>query len=341
MNRIWLRHEHHPDETRTPLTPQDARRLIADGIPVHIERSDTRCFPDEEYRRAGCRLEGRGHWPAAPADALVLGLKALPGTDRPVSGRHAYFGHCYKGQPGAGDLLGRFAAGGGELLDLESLTDAAGRRVAAFGYWAGFTGAALAMLHWNGRLEAPLEPTERSALVASLRRCRRPVRVLVTGSAGRCGRGAREALAAAGVEATGWDVEETRDLDREALTDHDLLINAVLTDRPTEPFLSRRHLDPGGRLSLVADVTCDVGTPYHLLPFYRDRTSWAAPVADTDSGVAVIAIDNLPSLLPRESSSDFSRQLLPYLLDFPRNESWARSRGAFRDALAESETTHA
>ena len=37
--------------------------------------------------------------------------------------------------------------GGGALLDLEYLTDDHGRRLAAFGYWAGYVGAALAVLH--------------------------------------------------------------------------------------------------------------------------------------------------------------------------------------------------
>ena len=52
------------------------------------------------------------------------------------------FGHAYKGQPDGQKLLSRFAAGGGILYDLEYLTDETGRRVAAFGYWAGFAGAA-------------------------------------------------------------------------------------------------------------------------------------------------------------------------------------------------------
>ena len=44
------------------------------------------------------------------------------------------------------DVLARFKRGGGKLYDLEFLEDANGRRVAAFGWHAGFAGAALGLL---------------------------------------------------------------------------------------------------------------------------------------------------------------------------------------------------
>ena len=50
------------------------------------------------------------------------------------------FGHAYKGQHSGRALLQRFKAGGGTLYDLEYLVDEDGRRVAAFGYWAGYAG---------------------------------------------------------------------------------------------------------------------------------------------------------------------------------------------------------
>ena len=55
------------------------------------------------------------------------------------------FGHAFKGQRGAETLLGRFRAGGGRLYDIEYLVDEGGRRLAAFGYWAGFAGAAVSL----------------------------------------------------------------------------------------------------------------------------------------------------------------------------------------------------
>jgi hypothetical protein len=48
--------------------------------------------------------------------------------------------------------LGSFSQGSGTLLDLEFLQDDKGRRVAAFGYYAGFAGAALALKNWAWQL---------------------------------------------------------------------------------------------------------------------------------------------------------------------------------------------
>lgn len=50
----------------------------------------------------------------------------------------------------------------------------------------------------------------------------------------------------------------------------------------------------------------------------------------------LIAIDNLPSLLPAEASIAFSAQLTPLLarLDDPADPVWERAAGEFRLAVA-------
>ena len=47
------------------------------------------------------------------------------------------------------------------------------------------------------------------------------------------------------------------------------------------------------------------------------------------------AIDNLPAMLPKESSIDFEKQLLPYLLDFDvdKNGVWGRAKRIFYDKI--------
>ena len=45
----------------------------------------------------------------------------------------------------------RFSRGNGTLLDIEFLKDPNGRRVAAFGYYAGFAGSALGIDLWSHR----------------------------------------------------------------------------------------------------------------------------------------------------------------------------------------------
>ncbi len=337
---LWIRAEIRAIEQRAPLVPADVARLVGDGVDVVIERCAHRVFGDAEYLAAGARLVEPGSWVDAPAATFVIGLKELPAAPSALRHRHVYFGHAYKGQPNAAALLERFTTGGGELFDLEYLTDEWGRRLAAFGYWAGYVGAALAVLRHTGRLTPPLRTMSRETLDGHLAAAcvdGAAGRALVLGALGRCGAGARAVLEQAGMPTTCWDIEETRDLDRAALLDHDIVVNTVLTTVPVDPFLTLDDLaSPDRRLTLLADVTCDVGSDHNLFPLYDDTTSWDEPVRrlpDTRPPLDVIVIDNLPSLLPREASVSFSAALWPHIpaLGDPAGV-WRTSRAAFRRA---------
>lgn len=53
----------------------------------------------------------------------------------------------------------------------------------------------------------------------------------------------------------------------------------------------------------------------------------------------VIAIDHLPTLLPREASEQFSADLLPSLLEFPDREHarvWRDAKKIYEEKLAEA-----
>lgn len=325
---LWLRHETRSTERRAPLVPHDAARLVADGVQVTVEESPQRVFGVEAYRAGGCRIVPAGSWVDAPDDAHVLGIKELPDEPDSLRHTHIFFGHAYKGQDGAGALLDRFAAGGGRLLDLEYLT-VDGRRVIAFGYWAGYVGASLGVLAARGTL-APLHPMERAELDALVRAAGADgMSALVVGAQGRSGRGALDALISAGTILDGWDREDTLDLDREALLDHELLVNCVLSTTPQPAFVRPDDLTAPRELRVVADVTCDVTSEHNLVPVNTAITSWEIParrVAD-DPPLDVIAVDNLPSLLPREASTAFSADLVPLI------PTLAGRRGPWREAL--------
>lgn len=148
-------------------------------------------------------------WSSAPISIPIIGLKELPESDEPIAHTHIQFAHCYKRQGGWSKVLARFACGGGSLYDLEFLQDASGRRVAAFGFHAGFAGAAagalaLAAQRTGARLGA-LEPFENeTSMVESVKNLLggsgKGVRALVIGALGRCGRGAVDLLRKIGLE---------------------------------------------------------------------------------------------------------------------------------------------
>ncbi|MFD0041189.1 saccharopine dehydrogenase [Streptomyces anulatus] len=337
-----MRHESRRTEQRAALVPEDARELIARGVHLTVEESPQRVFPAHAYADAGCAITPQGSWTShCPATDIVLGLKELPDEPADLIHRHVYFGHAYKGQPEAPRLLRRFEAGGGTLLDLEHVLDAEGCRIAAFGHWAGYAGASLAVLQHRGELTAPLGPSSSDELRRRLALGRRvgSAGALVIGADGRSGRGACEALGAAGIRPTRWGSDDTRDVDRDALLAHDLLVNAIGCDRPVPPFLTKADLDnERRRLSVIVDVTCDVGSELNALPVYDHVTDWDNPVERLREGprpLDVIAIDNLPSLVPAEASRSFSADLWPLLLSLREgSEVWDRCQGAFRHALA-------
>ncbi|MGV1005267.1 MAG: saccharopine dehydrogenase [Candidatus Nanopelagicales bacterium] len=343
---IWLRAEDRATEQRAPLVPADAAKLVAAGVRLTVEESPNRVFPSAEYVAAGAAIAPAGSWHQAPAEVYILGIKELPPDPDTLSHRHIYFGHAYKGQQGAPTLLARFAAGGGQLLDIEYLVDEHGRRRVAFGYWAGYVGAALGVLALRGNLQTPLAPLRRAELDAALRQPSRTAarldHALVIGAAGRSGTGARDALACAGVPTTGWRLADTRALDRAALLANDLLVNAVLVTAAQEPFLTWEDTaTPARRLAMISDVTCDVTSELNVLPINTAITTWQQPVrrlVDSAGGnppLDVIAIDNLPSLVPFEASVAFSADLLPLLLELgPDAAAWQRAADRFATAVA-------
>ncbi len=353
---VWIRSESRGTERRAPLAPVDVARLLDAGFKVTVEESPQRVFAIEEYAEAGASIAGEGSWTDAPEDAYILGIKELPEEPESLHHRHIYFAHAFKGQEDARFTLERFRRGGGRLLDIEYLTGEDGKRVVAFGYWAGYVGAALGVLHLAGSLTAPLAPMTKPELDAELERAGKAgvdqLLALVTGGRGRSGRGAQAALVTAGIPAAVWDRQETKDLHKQALLGHDLLVNCVVTHTPTTPFVEQADLEHERRLRVLADVTCDVTGPTNMLPVNTRITTWEEPVRRLHDGTPeydappldVIAVDNLPSLLPREASEGFSADLTPHLLGLAEEGEpsvpWRAAGQAFEQAIERTFSAH-
>ena len=344
MPHIWLRAESKPFERRVALAPAAARELVAAGFSVSVEECGNRVFDIGDYREAGCRIVPAGSWPDAPPDYYVLGLKELPGPLPALRHRHIYFAHAYKQQEGWKALLRRFAGDGGRLLDLEYLLDDNGRRIAAFGYWAGFAGAALGVM---ARLAQPgmIEPAgsygNKDQLLAQLsalleRSSLRP-RIIIIGAKGRCGNGAAELCRELGIETTLWDLEETAQGGPfPEILEHDIFLNCVFVRSATPPFLTREFLAEARHLSVIVDVSCDPFADYNPLPFYDQCTTFLRPALRLmdEPVLDLIAIDHLPSMLPEESSEDFSSQLLGALMELPDGRVWQRALELFAEKAA-------
>ncbi len=339
--KFILRYEARQTERRTPITPDDAKTFQTAGFELLVERSQKRIFSDAEYATAGCKLIAPKSWQTA-VDTTILGLKELPKLPAELPNPMIHFAHVYKDQTGWQDEIARFTTGGGHLYDIEYLT-INNRRTAAFGYWAGWMGAALAAwrqlaksLNETGPESGVSSFESRSEVEAILKglAARSPQQnAVVIGAKGRSGSGAVEALKLAGYNVTEWDMEETVTLDNKALQAHGLLVNCVLMTAPELQLLSQKNIGKSN-LKMISDVSCDPFSSFNPLPIYDTPTSWKKPFIDLGNGVELTAIDNLPSLLPREASIDFSSQLLKSLLTYPKGPEWQAAQASFNKAVS-------
>lgn len=123
-------------EKRVALTPADAAELAAKGLPLSVEPSDFRVYPDTDYFSQYKILAGK------PANAeLVIGIKEPPVDSIKPGQVHLAFSHTIKGQDYNMPLLQRFIDQKATLIDYEPIVDEIGVRTIAFGRFAGIAGA--------------------------------------------------------------------------------------------------------------------------------------------------------------------------------------------------------
>ncbi|KAH3900103.1 Saccharopine dehydrogenase [NAD(+), L-lysine-forming] [Saccharomycodes ludwigii] len=355
---LHLRAETKPLEARAALTPSTVKSLISAGFKIYVEQSPQSTFNIDEYKKAGAIIVPAGSWKTAPKDRIIIGLKEMPETDTfPLHHEHIQFAHCYKNQAGWQDVLGRFKRGNGLLYDLEFLENDKGRRVAAFGFYAGFAGAALGLKDWcfkqthSDSKDLPgvkPYPNENCLITdvskdyqLALKTGAKPPKVLIIGALGRCGSGAIELLHKVGIPDKNiikWDIKETsRGGPFTEIANSDIFINCIYLSKPIPPFINYELLNkPTRRLRTVVDVSADTTNPHNPIPIYNVATVFDKPTVPvpTTQGpkLSVISIDHLPSLLPRESSEFFARDLLPSLKELPNRDTapvWVRAKNLY------------
>ena len=198
-----IRESKTPADRRVPLTPVQCRKAMErhPGLDLVVQRSPTRAYTDTEYLQAGIRpvddLDDRD---------LILGIKEVD-VDRLIPGKsYLFFSHTIKQQPHNRELMRAVIERGITLIDHELLTDTDGRRVLAFGYWAGVVGAYNGIRAWQetsggSTLKPAHQCHDLNELEAHLRSVPLPkdLRIVLTGG-GRVGKGAMGVLERAGVE---------------------------------------------------------------------------------------------------------------------------------------------
>jgi saccharopine dehydrogenase (NAD+, L-lysine-forming) len=118
------------------------------------------------------------------------------------------------------------------------------------------------------------------------------------------------------------------------ILNHDLFLNCILAGPETPAFVRPDAPSAPRKLRVIGDIACDPDSAFSPVQVYDATTTWAAPATRVHDAppLDVMAIDNLPSMLPLESSEDYAGQLLPTLRMLERDENgvWARARAVFQ-----------
>jgi len=334
---LILRAEASLFEQRTPLVPEEVGGLIQSGaFRILVEASPTRCFSEEAYRAVGAEIVPAGSWVQYP-NAIVVGLKGLARGERPLDSQILFhFAHCFKKQEGWEATLA--GLGRARFIDYEFMLGDDGKRTLSFCRQAGHVGAFLTLLSYYGAYEGMggsgfCESNAVRLLEEAVPRQNCP-RILLVGW-GTVGKSAQAVFDRFGLAC---DVKRSTDkVTAQEILSYDIYVHAIRLSptEPVEPFLTEADLDGAGgagrRLTLIADLSCDLGHPWNPLPVYRKygtreepiqrirNASFHVPAAGDIRYVPaldVLAVPYLPSFDPVRSSIEFSSELSWYLSEW-------------------------
>ena len=127
-----------PKDKRVALTPYQARQVMERFPEVDLvaQTSDIRCFTDQDYLNEGIQVVD-----SVDDCDILLGVKEVPIPNLIANKTYFFFSHTIKKQPYNQPLIREVISKKIRLIDYETLTDETGKRIIAFGRWAGIVGA--------------------------------------------------------------------------------------------------------------------------------------------------------------------------------------------------------
>lgn len=190
-----------PVDRRVPLIPEQARKIheLHPDVTVFCQKSDIRCFEDHEYEKNGITLTDD----ISGCD-ILLGVKEVPINELIANKTYFFFSHTIKKQAYNRDLLRAILEKNICLIDYECLTDLSGRRLIAFGRYAGIVGAYNGILTFGKRynlfnLKRAKDCFDLEELKSEYGKVKLPkIKITLTGG-GRVAKGAMEVLNGMGI----------------------------------------------------------------------------------------------------------------------------------------------
>jgi alanine dehydrogenase len=331
---IYIRSELNPDEHRSPIVPTHVQKLINNGYTIYIESSNNRIYNDNDYKNIGAIITNKKWYDDDFAHALIIGLKELPNLEMLNNHNHVYFSHSYKNQKNTEKILRSFTMSNSTLYDFEYFLDDNNKRIIAFGYYAGYVGCCLGLLQFflkqNQKVDINnLKPyNSGNEILDEVKKIYdKYVFICVIGFDGNCGKGVISILDKLEIKYVKYGKNDPKI----NLEHFDIVFNCIKLDEnfnETWFNLDTKFIKP---LTIV-DISCDCTKKNNPIKLYDTPTSWKNPVVCINEYVDIIAIDNLPSLLPKDSSNEFSEKFLKLLLDY-NNNIWKNNKKIYETII--------
>jgi len=309
----------NPSDNRVALTPAHCKFInkTQDGLSVVVQKSDSRCYSDREYKIAGVELRED----LSDCD-ILLGIKEVSLEMLIPNKTYLFFSHTKKLQPYNQKLIKEIIAKKITLIDYECLEHEDGKRIIGFGFFAGVVGAHNGMMAYGNKTGAfHLDRVNSTKSFNDLIHTYfglnlPPIKIAVTGS-GRVAHGVLEIMNLLGIhEVEPEDYLEKqfpypvyvhlkgRDLyvHKETLTYNrndfhknpsnykctfhqyilhtDILMNGIYWDHDIPRLFEKEDLkDPNFNIKTIADITDDL---YGSVPCNLGDSTIADPVYGVD-----------------------------------------------------------
>ncbi len=303
-----------------PLDPQQCRNLLDSGIDIVVQRSDVRCYTDQDYIDAGVPVTDD-----MSDRNILLGVKEVPIELLIENKTYFFFSHTIKAQAYNQKLLQAVVEKGIRLIDYEVLTNSKGKRVIAFGKFAGMVGAHNAIWTYGKRTQTFSLPRMKdihdykTAIDVYKKVDLSNLKIAITGT-GRVSNGAAQVLEDMGIEkvrpidyvtktydhpvftqigifyyAKRKDGKEFDDMNifynqpelfesdfHHFLPMSDIMINGIYWDNAAPAFFTVDQMskDEFG-IKVIADVTCDIA-PVSSIPSTLRASTIEDPVFGFD-----------------------------------------------------------
>ncbi|MEO1711839.1 MAG: NAD(P)-dependent oxidoreductase [Bacteroidota bacterium] len=303
-----------PPDSRVPLSPQQVKQIL-DTRPceIVIQPSPTRCYSDQEYLDLGLTLQ------EDLSDCnVLLGVKEVPIDQLIADKTYFFFSHTIKEQAYNRPLLQNILQKNIRLIDYEVLTDESGKRLIAFGRFAGMVGAHNALYTYGQRtgafaLKRMKDCYDYAEAKSIYQKMEWPALKIVLTGTGRVGSGAAEVLSDMGIRSVTPEAFLQESYDEAVFTQ--LQLNHYAKHGKGETFSKQefyqhpeRFVSAFAPYTKVSDIFINGIYWDNLAPAFFTKEEMGAPdfsiqvIADVTCDIAPVS--SIPSTLKASTIAD-------------------------------------